>query len=126
MPVMVDGPTERLASSLRQVRDGIMTQVDLAAALGETQSWVSRRESGEVEPTPSELARIEQALGVPFGSIYQLAGLVVGEVSTRVAIATDPQLSQDARDVLLGAYDALIEGLRRRGESPSGGVDPHP
>lgn len=125
MLVMVESPAERLAVVLRQVRDKTMTQIDLAATVGESQSWVSRRESGEVEPTPSEVARIEQALRIPAGTVFLLAGLVDGDVSARAAIATDPLLTQDARDILLGAYDAVIEGIRRRGESTGDDIAEH-
>lgn len=114
---MPESAPHQLAVALRQTRASVTTQEDLAATLGESQSWVSRRESGEVEPTPSELARIEAALKVAAGTVYRLAGLVDDEVSTRAAIAIDPSLSPEARLILLGAYDASVAGSRRRGDA---------
>lgn len=122
---MVDSPAERLAVALRQARDKVMTQIDLAGALGESQSWVSRRESGEVEASPSELARIEEALGLPAGTVYKLAGLVGDGGSARAAIAADPLLNQRGRNVVLATYDAVLVELREQAQSTPGASHHH-
>lgn len=82
-----------------------------------TQNWVSRRERGEVELTPTEVAVIEQALGARHGSVYWLAGLIEGDAdpqetwtwtSARRAIENDPLLTESLRRVVLGAYDGAV------------------
>lgn len=117
MLTMADGTAERMALVLRQMRPKDTTQEQLGAILGgETQSWVSRRESGEVEATPSEIARFETAYGVPPGTIYRLAGLIQesGDIPARAAIAHDPLLTREHRRVLLATYDASLAAIRER------------
>lgn len=125
MLAVADSTAERVGAVIRQLRASAgMKQEDLAERLGEAQAWVSRRELATTEATPSEIERIEQALGVELGSIYRLAGLVIGgDGSTRIAITEDPLLSQEAKRILLGAYDSVVAGLRRRGrQRPGDGV----
>jgi transcriptional regulator with XRE-family HTH domain len=105
----------RLGAALRRLREQAdLTQIDLAIAVGESQSWVSRRENAETEATPSEIARWERATGNRLGTAYDLVGLAEPGVLTRSAIETDPLLSDDQREIMLSAYDTAIARHRRR------------
>jgi transcriptional regulator with XRE-family HTH domain len=48
-----------------------MTQEELAAKMGTSQSQVWRIESGAFNPTSKTLARLEGALGISFGKLYR-------------------------------------------------------
>lgn len=115
---------ERLGAALRKLREGRMTQLALVAAIGESQSWLSRRENGETELTPSEIERIEQALQAEPGTLYELAGLARPGTSARAAIRNDPLLTDEGRRVVLGAYDAAVQ-RSSRSKRGRGNVDPH-
>jgi transcriptional regulator with XRE-family HTH domain len=55
----------RLSELLRSIRDDAgLRQVDVAAALGEPQSFVSKYESGERRLDLIELKQVAEALGV--------------------------------------------------------------
>ena len=56
----------RLANLLRQIRlDAGLTQVQVASRLGETQSYVSKYESGEQRLDLTEIESVCKAVGVP-------------------------------------------------------------
>lgn len=56
----------RLASLLRQVRvEGHLTQEQVAEKIGQTQSYVSKYESGEQRLDLIELETVCKAVGVP-------------------------------------------------------------
>lgn len=56
----------QLTALLRQVRlDADLTQADLASRLGQTQSYVSKYESGEQRLDLMELETICNAVGIP-------------------------------------------------------------
>ena len=57
---------EHLVRLLRQIRrDANLSQVELAARVGETQSYVSKYESGEQRLDLLEIEKICRAVGVP-------------------------------------------------------------
>lgn len=61
---------ERLQNLLRQLRlNAGLTQVDLAKALGQQQSFVSKYESGERRLDLIELRRICQAVGIDLAEL---------------------------------------------------------
>jgi len=61
----------RLGQALRQVRhERGWRQVDLAAASGLTQKYISEIESGRVDPRWSVICRLTSALGVSVGHFY--------------------------------------------------------
>ncbi len=47
-----------------------MRQGELARELGRNRSWVSRVESGEIDPSPTEQAKIAQILGLPISTLF--------------------------------------------------------
>lgn len=47
-----------------------MSQVRLGQLIGRSNSWVSRVESGEIDASPTEQAKIAEALGVPSSVIF--------------------------------------------------------
>lgn len=56
---------ERLAALLRQVRlDANLTQLQLAEKIGQTQSYVSKYESGEQRLDLLELEAVSEAVGI--------------------------------------------------------------
>ena len=63
---------ERLAEMLRKLRtDAGMRQVDLAAKLGEPQSYVSRFESGEQRLDLLELRAVCSAFGISLSNFVE-------------------------------------------------------
>jgi len=78
-----------------------------------TASAVTMWVNGETEPTRPKVWAIEAALGAPPGTLSQLLGyLPLGArtiTSVPDAVAADPQLSDEARRVLLAVYQAVTE-----------------
>lgn len=112
----VSETAERLGAVIQELRSKAgLTQAELGEAVGEAQAWVSRRENATTEPTPSEIERIEQALGVQPGEIYERAGVSGPNHSARKAILDDPLLSREARAIVLSAYDAAVRRVGRVG-----------
>lgn len=82
---LVPTPTEPAASVLRgmvrQARlDAGMTQVELAAALGRPQSFVSKYESGERRLDVLELRTVCVALGLSFTGFCELLDGALNEL----------------------------------------------
>jgi len=120
----VSETAERLGAAVRELREAAgKTQADLIGLLGERgQSWLSRRENGETELTPSEIERIERVLGAEPGAVFRVAGMCTGAGSVRAALDSDPLLDDQSRRILLHAYDAAVRGTRavrrrKRGDS---------
>jgi transcriptional regulator with XRE-family HTH domain len=103
----VPSATER-GAAIRSVYSGRYTQTQLAAQLGVAQNTISRWSTGDVEPSLEDIARMEDACGVPRGYILRAAGYVAEARSTEEMIAADPQLDAGQRELLLAAYRAAI------------------
>ena len=95
-------------SAIRSVYSGRFTQTQLAARLGVAQNTISRWSTGDVEPSLEDIARIEDACGVPRGYVLRSAGYVADSRSTEEMIAADTRLDQGQRELLLAAYRAAI------------------
>lgn len=115
--VLAPGPTSitmstSLHAAIREAFAGQgLTQAQLAQRMGVDQTTISRLANGkwgeQGGPTPDILARIEEAAGRPRGWILVQAGYVDAVRTIPEAIAMDPQLSADARRVLVGVYESV-------------------
>lgn len=97
-----------LGRALRRLR-GRISQARIADALGITQATVSRWESDtEPEiPSPDQIMRIEETLGLSRGAIYIAAGLV--EVTPfEAALLADPNIDNASRAILLDGYRGVV------------------
>src|SRR3989338_10357791 len=81
--VVIDEPLERLGSVIKEIRlRRNITQADVAAAVGCTQSHLSRLESGEHGTTLSSLRKIADALETDV------------RVLLEAVLTSDPELSE--------------------------------
>lgn len=72
MPDLPNDERARLGHLLRHVRmEADLRQVDVAARLGQPQSYVSRFESGEQRLDLLELKEVCKALDVPLGELVR-------------------------------------------------------
>src|SRR5215467_6048837 len=108
-PVKVDPAALalRLGRAIRKAR-GQVTQVQLATRSGIDQASISLIERGERLPTIEQVARIEAALQLARGALFE-AGYSQASHSTRDAIANVAALPPVARETLLRVYDGLLE-----------------
>jgi transcriptional regulator with XRE-family HTH domain len=88
--------------------------MQLAHQLGVAQNTISRWSTGDVEPRLDDIARVEQACGLPRGFILRSAGFVDEGASPEDTIAADHRLDQPRRDLLLAAYRAAVSQSKRR------------
>ena len=102
-----------LATAIRNVYRGRLTQIELADRLGVAQNTVSRWSTGEVEPSLEQIAAIEKACGVERGFILRAAGYVVESFSPDALIARDARLEPSKRELLVAAYKAALRQSRR-------------
>ncbi len=89
-----------------------MSQTDLADALKSTQANISNYERGRNAPDPATCFAIEEALGLPAGSLSHHLGYIPARVETvpctiARAVAEDERLDDIKRDALLTMYRAL-------------------
>lgn len=84
----------------------------LAAGVGVDQSTVSRWIRGETQPSFEKLMRLELAAGRPRGFVLRLAGMIDDDASARHALDQDEALSDQARAILVAAYDAAVGAVR--------------
>ncbi len=62
----------RLAALLRKIRtEASLTQAEVAARLGETQSYVSKYESGEQRLDLIEIEAVCEAVGIPLTTFIE-------------------------------------------------------
>lgn len=100
-----------LGKAIKRAR-GATTQDQLAALLPDvSQPQVSKWEKGKQAPSIQAIMAIEDALGRPRGWIFRAAGLVAEPVDVREAVASDPSLSDEARRVLVLAYETFSDAL---------------
>lgn len=119
-------PREPLRRALAAARRAAgLTQAELAAKLGTTQSAIARLERGEVAPTITTLSRLADTLGIHF-EVAPRSGIVVRETSPRLTL-TD---LRNRRDELLaiaarhGAHHVRVFGSVARGDArPDSDVD---
>lgn len=107
----VDAVRSLIASELE---DRGMQRQDLAAILGRDASVVTRLLSGGRRMQLTELAAVEDALGLLRGYFLRGADLVRDPACPREALANDPNLSPWYRDEMVAAYDRAVEGTARR------------
>ena len=103
-----DGEIPPLAAAIRQAYRGVHTQTGLAAVLGVAQNTVSRWSTGEVEPSLSDIVRLEQACEVPRGFVLRSAGYVLDHETVEDAIAADPRLDAPRRELILATYRVAV------------------
>lgn len=97
-----------LGAAVRAAR-GRMTQGELAAALGVDQPTISKWERDDIRPSLEQLRAIEETTGRRRGFILIAAGVVEDVTSVEDAIEAHPDLSEEARRVLLRAFDGALE-----------------
>jgi len=97
-----------LAAAIRQAYRGRLTQSQLADALGVAQNTISRWSTGDVEPALADIARLEQACGVPRGFVLRSAGYVADALSAEEAIEADPRLDVPRRELILATYRVAV------------------
>lgn len=111
-------PTTRFATLVRQARERRgLTQSQLGARVGLTQSSVSLWERGEVVPTSVELLRkLERVLTMTPGTLLAAAGYPVKltAMTPEDAIGADPSLKEDEKAAAL----TMLRAFRsRRGKA---------
>jgi hypothetical protein len=119
------GSAQAVSDAIRATR-GDRTQEWLGAAVAGqegrdeayNQNTVAGWESGRYALKPAKLFAIEAALGVPPGSLSQLAGYVpVGTVAARSvadAVEADPGLSVEQKEDLVAQYEGMLARTRAR------------
>lgn len=103
-----DEPIPPLAAAIRQAYRGRLTQSQLAEALGVAQNTISRWSTGDVEPALADIARLEEACGVPRGFVLRSAGFVADAQSAEEAIEADPRLDVPRRELILATYRVAV------------------
>jgi transcriptional regulator with XRE-family HTH domain len=101
-----------IGKALRRAISGMGhgAQSELARRTGITQPEISRLARG-LRPTPLnlwEMREIERAAGRPHGYILREMGYLSPVDDARVAIATSPDLDEQARRAVLATYDAMV------------------
>lgn len=97
-----------------ELEDRGMQRQDLAAILDRDAAVVTRLLSGGRRLQLTELAAVEDALGLLRGHFLRGADLVRDPACPRDALANDPNLSPWYRDEMVAAYDRAVEGTARR------------
>lgn len=97
-----------------------------AELAGISNPYLSQIERGLREPSERVLEAIAASLETSTESLYEQAGIVVGDGSetaaARAAIEADPALTPRQRRTLLDVYDALLAaGARKHRTSPPAG-----
>lgn len=103
-----------------------MSQDDLEAAAGVSQSSISQWQRGDRgTPNVEHVFRIEQALGLTPGQLLVDAGYVNLPATTAEMIEIDPCLSRNGKDTMQALYGS--PSVRRRSKAAgnvTGGRDP--
>ena len=123
------GASEQLA---RLIRQGGMSQVELARRLGVTRNWVSNRVTGEVKIRADEIPLLAEALGVSPADFFADAwppASAHGESATPYADAFISEMSRDLPDAEQQYVQELLDLRRRfrqRIEEEEARYSPHP
>lgn len=92
-------------------RQGYTTQVAFARALGKTQNWLSRLESGSIKelPTPEDLRCISETLDLPMRTMLEVAGYLDPEPEqpNTVTIRMDSELADLVRLLKRSSPEAI-------------------
>lgn len=110
----------RLLVDLRKER----TQTELGEMLAEfqpdglpiPQTTISRWERGTVDLTLEQALQIEQALGVPLGTLARAGGYIAPDDSYKNVedmLRVDPNLDTDFREDVIRAYRSYVSTSRR-------------
>lgn len=108
---------QNFALALKGAREQAeLTQEELGEALGRSQSTVGDWEKAKTQPTPWEVAEIEELFKLPTGKLTRHLGyLPLGAAGTSLectvedAIIADDGLSRAAKESLLGVYRELVD-----------------
>lgn len=96
---------QSLGAALRAVREGRgVTQVEVAAKLGVAQTSISAWERDKDRPTLEAIRDFERYIGTEVGTVLRLAGFAPAGGGTEAAILSDPMLSPEDRDLVVGVY----------------------
>lgn len=93
-----------------------LSQAGLADITGIHQTMISLFENDKDLPTIGEVAVFERALGMSRGAMLIASGWVTRPTSVEACLEQDADLTPDARDSLLGAYNGVVAGIKRRRE----------
>jgi|SRR5215471_17798515 len=115
MPTNVANSTRnraQIGQGLKKTRERLIphvTQAELAKRMGYlNQQIFSRYEAGRLEPTVSTIYQIEEALGVPHGTVLRNAGMIDDVDTVEARILADPKLRPDLAEVVLSTYSACV------------------
>ena len=100
-----------LGNAIRDaLSDANMSQNELARRVGRSPATMNRWINGQDLDQFDIAMAIEDALELPRGHLFIAAGYVDGEpLSVRDAIATDPDLPANLRQIVLTTYDSVIQ-----------------
>jgi transcriptional regulator with XRE-family HTH domain len=109
----------RTAKGLRaeDVRALLAAADDPDARVVVTQPAYSRWETGDNPVSLNNLVAIERVLGVPAGYLFVRAGLVPSDTEVVSAVGNDPLLDEAGRLIVLNAYEAEVERVKRQRRS---------
>lgn len=116
-----EGAVPPLADAIRRAYRGRLTQTQIAVALGVAQNTVSRWSTGEVEPSLGDIARLEEACGLPKGFVLRSAGYVDESQRPEDVIAGDPRLDPPRRELILATYRVAVAQSSGRPAGTSAG-----
>ncbi len=102
-----------LGAAIRNAYAAKFTQGEVARQLGVAQNTVSRWSTGDVEPSLSDIFKIEQICGLASGHILRAAGYVAELASAEEFIASDHRLDSARRELMLSAYVAALQQSNR-------------
>lgn len=120
----------RLRDSFRRAlaearRAAGLTQAELAARLGTTQSAIARLERGEVVPSVTTLAKLADALGIEF-EVRPRSGVVIREPSSALRLVDLRARREELLAIAAryGARNVRVFGSMARGDArPDSDVD---
>ncbi len=117
---MAPEPTDQaLGAALRSVREELgLTLVAAGKPIKVGKTGMSSRELGDTRLWPVELAKIEDAFGVPRGTVYRRAGFVVDPAGPVEQIDSWTFLTPQPREMLHRMVDPEWETARRSGVEP--------
>jgi transcriptional regulator with XRE-family HTH domain len=88
-------------------RRALAREMSMAAS-----STISRWEQGKIVPRLSDLAKLEEELGMRRGWIATAAGYVEPATDVTSAIDADPDLDEAGRKVMHAAYESTVAHCR--------------
>ena len=115
---MADGaPAERLGEIIRRQRElSDLSMRQFASLAGISNPYLSQIERGLREPSERVLDAIAAALQVSADTLYEQAGMTVGEEpeisAVEQAVRDDPRLTGRQRQAMLEVYRAFVAQAR--------------